>query len=270
MHVRGAPRTCKEGTCRQRYPMRRTVVCYRYRRVIGRHMRTARNGNPAADGAATYIIGCAAYKDGDAVAIALQKWRACVGGCRAGRANVRSENTRAGVPNIPIVPNSPTENTEKPVGLFGTFRWTCVSRHPKNLDFPAPRNPHKKRARGSRNPKIPDSPSKNGKNPAIWTCAAPPMKSPKTRERQAFRGLPFRKWDVGNRKCAGFFKKRFNRIRKLRTLARGRHSRRARPSAGAPVCPALAGARSGSLLRRSRAPRPSDIHWKSSGSCEAA
>lgn len=96
------------------------------------------------------------------------------------------------------------------------------------------------------------------------------MKSPKTRERQAFRGLPFRKWDVGNRKCAGFLIRRFNRIRKLRTLARGRHSRRARPSAGAPVCPALAGARSGSLLRRSRAPRPSDIHWKSSGSCEAA
>lgn len=92
----------------------------------------------------------------------------------------------------------------KPVGLFGLFRWTCVSRHPKNLDFPAPRNPHKKRARERRNPKSPDSPAKNAKNPAIWTCAAPLMKSPKTRERQAFRGLPFRKWDVGNRKCAGF------------------------------------------------------------------
>lgn len=85
MHARRAPRTYKEGTCRQRYPIRRTVVCYRYKRVIGGHIWTACNGNPAADGAATYIIRCAAYKDEDAVAIALQKWRACVGGCRAGR-----------------------------------------------------------------------------------------------------------------------------------------------------------------------------------------
>ena len=37
------------------------------------------------------------------------------------------------------------------------------------------------------------------------------MKSPKTRERQAFRGLPFRMWDVGNRKCAGFLIKKSKR-----------------------------------------------------------
>lgn len=59
------------------------------------------------------------------------------------------------------------------------------------------------------------------------------MKSPKTRERQAFRGLPFRKWDVGNRKCAGFHKKRFKGIRESGTLTRGRHSRRTWASAGA-------------------------------------
>lgn len=111
MHARGGTRTYKEGTCGQRYLVRRNVICCKYKRVIGRHMRTARNGIPAADGAATCIIKCAAYKDEDAVAIALQKWRACVGGCRAGRANVRSENTRAGVPNIPIIPNSPSKTS---------------------------------------------------------------------------------------------------------------------------------------------------------------
>lgn len=77
------------------------------------------------------------------------------------------------------------------------------------------------------------------------------MKSPKTRERQAFRGLPFRKWDVGNRKCAGFHKKRFKCIRRnpgLRFASATRHSRGSRPSAGAPVRPTLAGAHSGSLL----------------------
>lgn len=138
----------------------------------------------------------------------------------------------------------------KPVGLFGLFRWTCSSRHPKNLDFPAPKNPHKKRARERRSPKSPDSPSKNGKNPAIWTCAAPPMKSPKTRERQAFRGLPFCKWDVGNRKCAGFHIKNRKGIRRNTGL---------RPPgiAGVPILPLAlqsalhyAALRSGSLLRR--------------------
>lgn len=76
------------------------------------------------------------------------------------------------------------------------------------------------------------------------------MKSPKTRERQAFRGLPFRKWDVGNRKCAGFHKKRFKGIRRNTGL---------RPPgiAGVPILPLAlqsalhyAALRSGSLLRR--------------------
>lgn len=108
-----------------------------------------------------------------------------------------------------------------------------MSRHPKNLDFPAPRNPHKKRARERRSPKSPDSPSKNGKNPAIWTCAAPLMKSQKTRYRQGLRALPFRKCGVGNRKCTGFHKKRFKGIRESSTLTRGRHSRRTWASANA-------------------------------------
>lgn len=76
MHARGAPRTYKEGTCGQRYLVRRNVICYKYKRVIGGHIRTARNRNPAADIVTICIIKYAAYKDEDAVAIALQKWRA--------------------------------------------------------------------------------------------------------------------------------------------------------------------------------------------------
>lgn len=233
MHARGAPRTYKEGTCGQRYPMRRTGVCYKYKRVISKHIRTARNGIPAADGAATYIIRCAAYKDEDAVAIALQKWRACVGGCRAGRACGKA-NAHPGMwqKRGQFAQNGHIAHP-KIRGHIAQIRWPCVSSEPKNVAKSGAKNPHKKRARIPRWPKWPYWPPKMRKIPAKWPSAAPLMKSPKTRERQAFRGLPFRKWDVGNRKCAGFHKKRVKGIRESGTLTRGRHSRRTWASAGA-------------------------------------
>lgn len=239
--------------------MRRTVVCYKYRRVIGGHMRTARNGIPATDGAATYIIGCAAYKDEDAIAIALQKRRACAGRCRAGRACGKA-NAHPGMwqKRGQFAQNGHIAHP-KMRGHIAQIRWPWSSRSPQNVAKSGAKNPHKKRARIPRWPKWPYWPPKIRKIPAKWPSAAPLMKSPKTRYRQAFRGLPFRKRGVGNRKCAGFHKKRVKGIRRNTGL---------RPPgiAGVPILPlALQSALhyAGApfrVLTRHFVPRPSDVY----------
>lgn len=110
------------------------------------------------------------------------------------------------------------------------------------------------------------------KIPAKWPSAAPLMKSPKTRYRQAFRGLPFRKWDVGNRKCAGFLIRGKKGIRSgavLRFASATRHSRGQWARRAAPTSPfrfaTLRGPYSSPSL-----PAHSDVHRTSSGCPDAA